>query len=129
MCCVVFITLDMAERVNVGNVSNPGGKTMQGCFRCKQPSYGLFDTTLWPFNYLRGPIDYENIMESNPNIDIQTLSKEYGYNSFQYMQHQIDDIDNLHPRMTVDLAHDNKNSIEQLDNTIKTDYLTVSLFM
>ena len=121
----VFLTLDMVERVNVGDVSNPGGKTMQGCFRCKQPGYGLFDSTKWPCNFLRGPIDFQKINETNPEIDIATLSREHGYNSFEYNQHQLDGIPNLHARMVVDPAHDNLNTIEQLDETIKTDFLIV----
>ena len=122
----VFVTLDMMERINVGDVSVPGRSTFHGCFRCKQTSYGLFDSTKWPYNYLRGQIDYLSVVGANRDISIDSLSRDHGYNSYQYMKHQINGIGNLHTRMTVDINHDAKNKCEQLDRCIKNDYLQVS---
>ena len=126
-CASVLIPCDLQEKKYLAHATAPGGSTEYGCSRCALSSYGLMDSQRIPYHFLRSPTHFYQYNVKHPECTPSQMSKDVGYNSFEYLHNQFNGILNLHPRLAVDINHDAKNKCEQLDACIKKDHLVVCL--
>ena len=117
---------DSVEHCNTGHTPKPTGAVHQGCPSCAVPSYETFDIHRNPYNHLHSSIDYMTYIKNNPKVKIQTVRKERGYKSFDYLNHvTIDTILNPHTRTGTDPNHLTQNLTKYLIQVVNLDYLKV----
>ena len=83
---IVIKTGDGVEHNIVGGVAKPSGSTFCACPRCGVESYDTFDVDRNPYDFLHSSIDYLKYIKKNPNVKLETMRKEKGYNSFGYLK-------------------------------------------
>ena len=118
------MSLDTPERALYCGTTKAGGKTNFGCYRCRLKYQQLIDPNINAFDYIRSRFDFNNMINKYQNATRSNFSSKTGYSSLQYNRIQIDDIENIHFVSTVDINHDTKNKIEQLDQCIKKSHLS-----
>ena len=123
MCAlkIVALTLDTPERSVYCNTTKPGAKF--GCWRCNMRENEQLDGSLNPYNHMRSMFHYHKMKNKYPNETRSTFGTKTGYILNQYEQCRINSISNPHSRCTVDINHDVKNKIQQLDSCVKKIYI------
>ena len=96
---------------------------MFGCWRCGMKHIELLDASLNPYNYIRSYFHFLKMDNQYQNVSKIDFSKQTGYSSLYYKSCQIKNISNVHVLSTVDINHDVKNKVEQLDRCIKKCHL------
>ena len=116
---------DSVEQNSYSNVSRPTGAAQRACFRDDVCGYETFDIDRCPYDFLHGPIDYLKYIQDNPTVSVPKMRRDKGYGTFDYLNHRINGISNIHTIMKVDPNHVSKNAVHYLDQVIKKDYFDV----
>ena len=90
------------------------------------------ELVLWshnPYHHLRSLGHYQKSLDQlrrtkkNKKVTKSDFSKTTGYSTTNYIKSLLHNIGNIHTISVVDIAHTVKNLMEQLDKTIKMNYL------
>ena len=122
---IALITCDTVERGSYCLTTKTVSSAVQGCFRCIGNSYDLMDPFRNPSNNIRGRVHFLKYNDENRNVSLAKMRKDVGYSSFEYMNLQIDGIENLPMRMPIDNSHSSKNTAQYLHKCVSKDYLMV----
>ena len=100
---------------------------MFGCWRCNLKHIELLDALLNSYNHIRSYFHFLKMdNQYEKNVSKMEFRKQTGYSSLYYKSCQIKYVSNIHAMSAVDINHDVKNKVEQLDKCIKKCHLAPS---
>ena len=120
---IVIKTGDGVEHGIVGSVAKPSGSTICGCPRCDVQSYDTYDINRNPYDHLHSSIDYIKYIEQNPNVKLDKMRKEKGYNSFGYLKNTaFVGMTNISHHIGIEPNHQTSNTLGYLLPLLFADY-------